>query len=100
MSTTYTAYRSNGNHANTQSVMHMYSWFNHRYNQELFSRSTKLISTAKFNMPDVILHGTYVISIQLYQWSQRRNTQLKAIKGGFGNPHEAYRKSLRVLASN
>ena len=81
----------------------MYSWFNHRYNQELFSRSTKLISTAKFNLTCLMLYYMmlyYVISIQLYQWSQRRNTQLKAIKGGFGNPHEAYRKSLRVLASN
>ena len=40
MYTTYTAYSSNGNQANTQSVIHVYSWFNHGYNQELFSEQS------------------------------------------------------------
>jgi hypothetical protein len=69
------------NHANTQSVIHMCSWFNHGYNQELFF-STKLIFTAKFNMPDVILHGTYICNLHTVI-SMQRNAHAKASKGGF-----------------
>jgi hypothetical protein len=99
MSTTYTAYSSNGNHTNTQSVIHMYSWFNHGCNQELFSQqsSFRLQSLTclmlYYTGPICNLHT--VISMQ-----STKKHSIKASKGRFPVLTRSYRKSLRVLVFN